>query len=83
MNPQQGLEAVAEAIKNRTHSPTKTWAIVWSAGRFLCVPTNTSPLFEFTFGRLPDSVLEKGLDANQWNDLLIKIGVFLKQKGLI
>lgn len=83
MTPEQALEAVAEAIHTRKIAATKNWAIVWSAGRFLCVPAQTSAMFEFTFTTLPDDTILNGLTQPQWNKLIAKVSIFLQQKGLI
>lgn len=73
MNPEQLLNQVANAIKNRPVSGANKYWICYIGGDFACIPVEPCTQDSHVVGTYTVKELTEGLSTRQWAKLLTKI----------
>lgn len=73
MNPEQLLNAVAEAIAAKQMSTANRFCIYALNGKIHCVPVDPTPEGATRIGMFTKSELEKGFTNKQWSKILHRL----------
>lgn len=78
MNPEQLLNAVAEAIKTRDRENIGRFYLYAREGNIVCVPADPTPAGSITLGVFSNDELNKGFTNKQWAGILQKLAKVIK-----